>query len=115
MNDFAAATPDYPPLPPSLPSSTINNNNPLTFDDYHCRTESKPPQALDHGVGYAGFGYDHLQLTSPDPYADKTNSTQWPEVDFHQDFYGDVSYNDNIILLYFVSIVFRKHNFNIKK
>lgn len=91
-DDYAIGYPPQPHQPPPI----NNNDDTFTYAEYDRRTASKPPQHPDDGgVGYADFGYDLQQLTSPDPYAAKhgDNAQQWPiaDVNFHQDFYGDVS------------------------
>lgn len=93
-DDYAVAE----PCTASYPVAPINNNlQDDPFAGYH-GPATKQPHARDDddGGGYAGYGiggYD-LQITpEPDPYA-AVKLQQWPPVtaiDFHQDYYVDVS------------------------
>lgn len=77
-------------------SSAPSNNNSLDsmFAGYHGPGSKPTHQNLNGYTGYGaeGGGYD-LLTPEPDPYDDVIAKQQWPpvSVDFHQDFFGDVS------------------------
>lgn len=79
------------------PVAPINNNlRDDPFAGYRGPVSKQHCGNDDSGSGYAGYGiggYDLQPTLEPDPYAANKHQ-QWPPVtavDFHQDYYGDVS------------------------